>query len=224
MTTQQMAQSRLRLLPVLVLLASAATLAAAGEGKFNILHINADDHRADGLHALGNEVLKTPNLDKLVEQGMTFTHCYTMGSMIGAVCLPSRTMLLTGRSWLRVLGRMNPQGKAMDSAAVLPRVLSAAGYTTFYVGKSGNEYKAGIDAFDTNIVMDDRTPELRRGSSERHADATIKFLKERIKDKPFYIYFAPPVPHDPRVTAPEFHSVSSPGPASPRAGAWHLSI
>ena len=112
-------------MPVLALLASAVTFAAAGECKFNILHINADDRRADGLHALGNEVLKTPNLDKLDEQGMTFTQCYTMGSMIGAVCLPSRTMLLTGRSWLRVPGRTNPQGKAMEAAGLLPIVLSA---------------------------------------------------------------------------------------------------
>ena len=61
----------------------------------NILHIHADDMRADGLQALGNPNVKTPNLDSLVERGMRFTHCYTQGSMIGAVCLPSRTMLLT---------------------------------------------------------------------------------------------------------------------------------
>ena len=80
----------------------AAGSAQAVDGKPNILHIHADDHRADGLHALGNPVLQTPNLDTLVERGMTFTHCYTMGSMIGAVCTPSRTMMLTGRSWLRI--------------------------------------------------------------------------------------------------------------------------
>lgn len=52
----------------------------------NILHIHADDHRPDCLHALGTPLLQTPNLDSLVDRGMTFTHCYTMGSMIGAVC------------------------------------------------------------------------------------------------------------------------------------------
>lgn len=68
----------------------------------NILHIHADDHRPDGLRALGNPLLQTPNLDSLVEQGAAFTRCYTMGSMIGAVCTPSRTMMLTGRSWQRI--------------------------------------------------------------------------------------------------------------------------
>lgn len=172
--------------------------------KINILHIHADDHRADGLHALGTDLLQTPNLDTLVQRGMTFTHCYTMGSTMGAVCLPSRTMMLTGKSWLRIPGR---GATNVNAATTLPKVLSAAGYQTFHVGKSGNEFLAGIEAFDTNIVMDDRPPDLRRGSSERHADAAIKFLSERKKDKPFYIYLAPPVPHDPRVAAPEFHKL-----------------
>src|SRR5205085_8345710 len=61
-----------------------------------------------------------------------------------------------------------------------------------------------------NIVINDPTPDLRRGSSERHADAAITFLRDRKSDKPFYLYFAPPVPHDPRVAAPEFHQMYSP--------------
>ena len=72
--------------------------------RMNILHINADDHRADGLKALGNAMLVTPNLDSLAASGMTFTRCYTMGSIVGTVCTPSRTMMLTGRSWLRITG------------------------------------------------------------------------------------------------------------------------
>jgi|GEM_PF-6394403 len=79
---------------------AALHAADAPKQKFNILHIHADDHRADGLHSLGNPLLQTPSLDSLVERGTTFTHCYTMGSMTGAVCTPSRTMMLTGRSWL----------------------------------------------------------------------------------------------------------------------------
>jgi arylsulfatase A-like enzyme len=178
----------------------AAVTPAFPAGKPNILHIHADDHRPDGLRALGNAVLQTPNLDALVGRGMCFTRCYTMGSMVGAVCLPSRTMLLTGKSWLRI-----PKAREGDPASTLPKVLAAAGYETFHVGKGGNEYTTGLNAFDTNLIMNDRTPELRRGSSERHTDAAIKFLNERKADKPFYLYFAPPVPHDPRVAAPEFH-------------------
>ncbi len=191
---------------VLTLLLTASALAAEAR-RVNILHIHTDDHRADGLHALGTELLQTPNLDSLVERGMTFTRCYSMGSMVGAVCLPSRTMMLTGKSWLRI-----PDGRAkdIDPAITLPKVLGAAGYETFHVGKGGNEFVVGVEAFDTNLLMDDDTPQLRRRSSERHADATLKFLSERKKDKPFYVYFAPPVPHDRRVTAPEFHKFYDP--------------
>lgn len=166
----------------------------------NILHLHADDHRADGLHALGNRQLETPNLDALVARGFTFRHCYTQGSMIGAVCLPSRTMMLSGRSLYHIPGR----GQSTN-VATLPKALERAGYETWHCGKGGNEFTAGIQQFQTNLVMDDRPPEQRRGSSQRHADAAINFLSQRSADKPFYIYLAPPVPHDPRVAAPEFH-------------------
>ena len=191
------------LLAVLLLTLTCALRAADAPSKHpNILHIHADDHRADGLGAFGHPVLKTPNLDTLVARGFTFTHCYTMGSMIGAVCLPSRTMMLTGKSWLRI-----PKPREGEPEKSLPKVMSRAGYETWHCGKGGNEYTTGLKAFDTNILMDDHTPDLRRGSSERHADAAVKFLHERKWDKPFYIYLAPPVPHDPRVAAPEFHGM-----------------
>lgn len=200
---------RSRTCALIALLCLAWVNAIAAEArKLNILHLHADDHRADGLHALGTALLQTPNLDSLVARGTTFTRCYTMGSMIGAVCMPSRTMLLTGKSWLRI-----PSGrdKNADASQSLPKVLSAAGYETFHVGKGGNEFTAGLNAFDTNLVMNDSSVELRRGSSERHADAAIKFLQKRAgAAKPFYLYFAPPVPHDPRVTAPEFQGLYDP--------------
>lgn len=72
-----------------LLLAFVTGSAAAEKPKLNLVHFHADDHRPDGLRALGNPLLQTPNLDTLVARGMTFTHCYTMGSMVGAVCQPS---------------------------------------------------------------------------------------------------------------------------------------
>ena len=186
----------------------APTGTAAPARRLNILHLHADDHRADGLHALGNRVLQTPHLDTLVARGTTFTRCYTMGSMVGAVCRPSRTMMLTGKSWRRI---PNAGDKNADASRSLPKVLSGAGYETFHVGKGGNEYTAGLNAFDTNLTMNDPGQDLRSTSSERHADATIKFLQNRRAGaKPFYVYFAPPVPHDPRVAAPEFHRLYDP--------------
>lgn len=207
------ALARLTSFAALLCLGSSPSLSSAAPARPpNILHLHADDHRPDGLRALGNPILETPHLDTLVARGTTFTRCYTQGSMVGAVCLPSRTMMLSGKSWLRI---PNGRDATADASQSLPKVLSRAGYATFHAGKGGNEFTAALAAFDTNLLMNDPSPEQRRGSSERHADATIKFLRERSSAsantsrassaKPFYIYFAPPVPHDPRVAAPEFH-------------------
>jgi len=190
------------LLPPAVLHATACLAA-----RPNILHLHTDDQRADGLAALGNPVLKTPNLDRLVARGLTFPHCYTQGSMVNAVCQPSRTMLLTGRSWLRI---PSPNDKPATSPPMtLPEVIRAAGYETFHAGKGWAEYTAGLNAFEHNLIYND-PGESRVGSSRHHADAAIKFLTERKKDRPFYIYLAPPVPHDPRLAEPSFVSLYDP--------------
>src|SRR5690606_5747457 len=80
----------------------AASVSASPPQRPNILFILADDQRRETIHSLGNEEIHTPNLDRLVERGLTFSNAYCMGSMTPAVCWPSRTMLLTGRSVWRL--------------------------------------------------------------------------------------------------------------------------
>jgi arylsulfatase A-like enzyme len=189
---------------------------AAPTARPNILHLHADDHRPDGLHALGNPILQTPHLDTLVARGFTFTRCYTMGSMIGAVCLPSRTMMLSGRSLFRIPGR----GETSPQVTPLPTLLARAGYQTWHLGKGGNEFTAGLRAFETNLVDDakGKTPDdSREHASRRLADKAIEFLTQRDRTKPFYAYLAPPVPHDPRVSEGDFRTRYDPAkiPLSP---------
>ena len=64
----------------------------------NILFLFADDQRFNTINALGNKEVITPNLDQLVNTGTSFTNAYIFGAMNGAVCAPSRGMLMTGRS------------------------------------------------------------------------------------------------------------------------------
>ncbi|MBC8372976.1 MAG: sulfatase-like hydrolase/transferase, partial [Planctomycetes bacterium] len=71
--------------------------AADKSSKPNILFIFADDQTYESICALGYDEVKTPNLDKLVRGGVTFTHAYNQGSWSGAVCIASRCMLNTGR-------------------------------------------------------------------------------------------------------------------------------
>ncbi len=179
----------------------AGTRVSVGEEKNrpNILFILTDDQRWDTICALGNPEVHTPNLDRLVTQGFHFTNAYCMGSMIGAVCLPSRTMLATGRSLWHIPA--NPRAKTPpDDVPLLPVMLNDAGYETFHSGKAGNACTFSNAAFHTNIETRNRDA----NSATEHADNAIKFLRTYDGRKPFFVYLAPPVPHDPRLAPPEF--------------------
>lgn len=81
----------------------------------NVLFFFADDQRFDTIGALGNPHVDTPNLDWLVRAGTAFTRAYIMGGSVGAVCMPSRAMLLTGRT----LFRLQDSGAAIPAAHVM---------------------------------------------------------------------------------------------------------
>ena len=78
-------------------------LAVAGvaSGKPNVLFAFTDDQRFDTVAALGNKEIQTPTLDALVARGFTFSNAYCQGGNSPAVCVPSRTQMLTGKSAFR---------------------------------------------------------------------------------------------------------------------------
>jgi arylsulfatase A-like enzyme len=165
----------------------------------NILLILADDQRWDTIAALGNPEIKTPNLDRLVNRGFRFNNAYCMGSMHGAVCLPSRTMLITGRSLWHI--PENPRVKqAPPGMPLLPNAMRDAGYATFHCGKIGNSCTFGNAAFDVNIETKGRTAE----SATDNANYAIDFLAKHKGQQPFFMYLAPQVPHDPCLAPPEY--------------------
>ena len=73
-----------------------------GPSRPNIVLLFADDQRADTIAAWGNPHIRTPNLDRLARRGTSFRGNYCFGSNSGAVCVPSRAMLMSGRTWLDV--------------------------------------------------------------------------------------------------------------------------
>jgi len=180
----------------------SASCFAAAIAKPNVLFILADDFRADCIAAFGNSQIQTPNLDRLSGRGLSFTHAYTMGSMIGAVCTPSRTMILTGRSLFHAPGR---------DYALWPKAMAAGGYETFHLGKKGNSFVPGMEAFETCLYTGDMGADQRHEiASEKTADRVIQFLRSRESAKPFFIYYAPQVPHDPRVAPRQFMDMYDP--------------
>jgi len=89
---------------------------------------------------------------------------------------------------------------------MLPTVFKAAGYATLHVGKHGNSFPPAHQAFDQTINI----PQNAEGASQRSADAVIEFLKGHKADRPFFIYLAPPTPHDPRVAPKQFMDMYDP--------------
>ncbi|HTX35700.1 MAG TPA: sulfatase-like hydrolase/transferase [Bryobacteraceae bacterium] len=106
----------------------SARAAEAPNRRPNFLFLIADDLTYRGIHALGDPQIHTPNLDRLVSRGCSFTHCFHQGSWSGAVCVPSRTMLNTG------LTAFHAQRRA-EETPLWGETLGRAGYDTFLIGK-----------------------------------------------------------------------------------------
>jgi len=196
----------------------------------NILFILVDDQSPFDLKVYNpKSVLHTPTLDRLAAQGMVFDGAYHMGSFSGAVCTPSRHMIMTGRTlWHLPIG----PGAAIHSPAnieqqTLPAVFNRAGYDTMRTCKIGNSYEAANRLF---TVRKDAT---KRGGTDEsgspwHGQQVMDYLQQRetAQDRdPFLIYFGFSHPHDTRDGRPELlakygainHTDESmPPPAHPR--------
>ncbi len=178
----------------------------------NILFILADDQRTDTIAAHGNPNIDTPNIDRLVQTGFSFRRNYCMGSMHGAVCQPSRAMIMSGQAYFRI--EMDLEG-----TKTFPERLRENGYTTFATGKWHNNKPALVRSFEqgnaimmggmsnheavpiVDIAPDGRLVNKRTGSkfsSELFVDSAVEFLDQHNTNKPFLAYVALTSPHDPR--------------------------
>lgn len=185
----------------------------------NILFLFADDQRSHTIRELGNHEIITPHLDSLVKNGTVFRNTYIMGAMNGAVCAPSRAMLMTGRS----LFNIDPTGNTIDSLHVtMPKALERGGYHTYHIGKWHNgrdaftrsfadgskiffggmhrQYEVPTFEFMANksYTKEQLNPPSPKHSSELYADAAVDFLKNYQREAPFFMYVAFQAPHDPR--------------------------
>jgi arylsulfatase A-like enzyme len=112
-------------------------------GKPNILFLFTDDQAFSTVNALNNPEVKTPNIDRLVRRGTTFTHCFNQGAWHGAVCVASRAMLNTGR-YLWTCG-----GDDCGDYPLWGETFGQAGYDTFMTGKWHNKQKSLQRSFKT---------------------------------------------------------------------------
>lgn len=114
--------------------------------KPNIVLLLTDDQRFDTIHALGNRHIHTPHMDWLVRHGTAFTHACIPGGTSGAVCMPSRAMLNTGRTLFHIEGA----GESIPAGHVtLGEAFQAAGYGAFATGKWHNGVPSFARSFAT---------------------------------------------------------------------------
>jgi arylsulfatase A-like enzyme len=195
----------MRLLAFLLL---SLVVSAATEKRPNILFILVDDQSPFDLKMYNpKSTLQTPNLDKLAAQGVVFDGAYHMGSSSGAVCVPSRHMIMSGRTvWhLPVSPWATKTSPPQLEQQTIPAVFNRAGYATMRTCKMGNSYEAANKLF---TVRRDAT---KRGGTDEtgsvwHAEQVLTYLNNRAttKDtKPFLIYYGFSHPHDERDGTPE---------------------
>ena len=116
----------------------------------NIVFFFTDDQRFDTIRSLNNPEIYTPNLDQIVSQGTTFVNSYIMGGSCGAVCMPSRGMLHTGRT----LYHLDRQGQSIpEEHALLGETLQKAGYTSFGTGKWHNGIRSYARSFNAGAEI-----------------------------------------------------------------------
>jgi arylsulfatase A-like enzyme len=171
----------------------------------NILFVLVDDQSPFDLKVYNpRSELQTPTLDKLASEGMVFDGAYHMGSFMGAVCTPSRHMIMSGRTvWhLPISPRAKEDGLCPDNLEqhTIPAIFNRAGYDTMRTCKLGNSYEAANKLFTVRRDETKRGPTDETGSAW-HAEQVLEYLqnRQRTGDKdPFFIHFGFSHPHDTR--------------------------
>ncbi|MDE0862382.1 MAG: sulfatase-like hydrolase/transferase [Rubripirellula sp.] len=216
-----------------ILCCSLSLSAFANNERPNIVFIFADDQCFETIRELGNQEIETPNLDRLVRQGTTFSHAFNMGSWSGAVCVASRTMLNTGRFVWTANAVHAKSEQEREQGRWWSEYMKQAGYRTYMTGKW--HCKANADkAFDVARDIRPGMPKATAAGYNRPAadgsdpwspsdpkfggfweggthwsevvanHATDFFSDAGKHESPFFMYLAFNAPHDPRQSPAEY--------------------
>ena len=172
----------------------------------NIIYIMSDDHGYQALSCYNGKLNKTPNLDRIANEGVIFTRAFVTNSL----CAPSRATLLTGKFsnrdglYINRAGHNNFDG----SQETFPKLLQKAGYQTAIVGKW--HLKSAPTGFDYWNILPGQgqyyNPDfIEMGQKKRVkgyvtnliTDYAIQWLKTRDKSKPFCLMVHEKAPHRP---------------------------
>lgn len=168
----------------------------------NILFIMSDDHAYQAISAYSNELMQTPNIDRLAKEGAIFTRA----TVTNSICAPSRAVLLTGKHSF-VNGKVDNIQPFNWDQPNFPKLMQANGYQTAMIGKI---HLDGIpQGFDFSMVLPgqghyynpDFLIEGERVQKEGYVsdiitETTLDWLKnKRDPEKPFCVLYHHKAPH-----------------------------
>ena len=174
---------------------NSATLPA--EAPPNIVFIIGDDISAEDIGCYGNTKIRTPNIDRMAQEGLKFTNFHLTASS----CSPSRTSILTGR-YPHNTGAAELHTPLPAHLEYFPELMKKSGYYTAHSGK----FHEGPNTRRAYDLMVNDPKEVGEGGEKKW----VEILQNRPKDQPFFFWFAPfdahrpwsavdsfPQPHDP---------------------------
>lgn len=173
----------------------------------NIVFILVDDLRSDALSCMGSTVAKTPNIDRIGNEGVIFRNFFVSIPL----CSPSRSSFLTGQYAHRTGVSDNTDHSALSHRLVtFPRLLRDAGYETAYIGKwhmgTDDSPRPGFDRWvsfkgqgayvDPTINVDGTATKVTGYMTDILNEHALKFVKAP-RTKPFLLYLAHKAVHGP---------------------------
>lgn len=198
------------------LLIAQKSAAQAQQNRPNVLLIVSDDHQHDAMGCAGHPIVRTPYIDRLAERGVRFSSAFVSLP----ICTPSRAAFLTGRfetsNGVSFFGQRIHEG-----IEAWPKAMAKAGYQTAMTGKWHNvrepdeygfEWTANLFLRGMGYYLNPPLAQKPRGEEQivqgeanaLFTDSAIRFLRERDRGKPFFLYVAYTAPHDPRDPLPEY--------------------
>jgi arylsulfatase A-like enzyme len=187
--------------------------------KPNIVFVFADQLRYTAMGCCGNEIVKTPNFDRMASQGIIFDNCCANHPL----CSPYRANLITGKYGF-ANGVPDNEYLLWDNQVTLPRALKPVGYNTAFIGKwhlghgpypedgrHGFDYMAAYNcqhSYYKTTYHENETDKMRiqKFAPEGETDLAIKFMENHLAKKdsnPFALFMGWGPPHWPYDQYPE---------------------
>lgn len=169
--------------------------------KPNIVVIMTDDHAIQAISSYGSDLVETPHLDELAEEGMLFNQA----TVTNSICAPSRAVLLTGK-YSHLNGVATNKARFDSSQMTFPKVLQDEGYQTAIIGKW--HLKSQPTGFDHWSVLPGQGHYYNPDFIKEGKDTTYQgyvtniitrlskeWIKSRESEKPFMLMMHHKAPH-----------------------------